>query len=377
MDSALPPTGLPPAVDAAPPAPKPRHTTAWMSAVYLGILTWAAAAGFPRLGALLFPDPRSDHRVHTTIALVAWAFALIGAIRLARRPAAGRRPAGFFFDLSRQFTKNRAAVIGLHLGLVLALFALVTPLIAPFDPDSISVGPLKDAPSLAHLFGTDRLGRDVFSRCLFGARISLSIGFVAVSISATVGTLVGASAGFFGGAIDRVLMWVTDLMMSLPRLVLLLAIVGVIPKGGGRDLPVLIVILGATGWMGVARIVRAQILSLREQDFVSAGRALGIPPLRLLVRHLVPNALAPVIVYASLALGGTILTEAGLSFLGLGVAPPTATWGSLVADGREDAINAPWVSVFPGLLIVCAVMAFNLLGDGLRDALDPKLRGRS
>ncbi|MEL6346135.1 MAG: ABC transporter permease [Myxococcota bacterium] len=278
--------------------------------------------------------------------------------------------------IARQFIKNRTGVFGLYLVLIMIYLALITPAIAPFDPDAIDVGPKLAGPSLAHLMGTDQFSRDMFSRVMYGARISLVIGFIAVSISATIGSSLGAIAGFFGGFIDRGIMWFTDLLLSLPRLVLLLAVIGFYRAAGAQSIFLIVVVLGLTGWMGVARIVRSQVLSLKEQDFIQAARALGFSDVRIIFRHLIPNALAPVIVYASLAIGSTILAEASLSFLGLGVPPPTATWGSIVNDGRDYLRTAWWITLFPGFMIVLAVMSFNLLGDGLRDALDPKLRGR-
>lgn len=277
----------------------------------------------------------------------------------------------------KQFTKNRTGVFGMYLVLVLVYLALITPAIAPFDPDQIDVGPKLAAPSFQHLMGTDQFSRDMFSRVMYGARISLVIGFIAVSISATIGSSLGAIAGFFGGTVDKAIMWFTDLLLSLPRLIMLLAVIGFYRAAGAQSIFLIVVVLGLTGWMGVARIVRSQVLSLKEQDFVQAARALGYSDARIIFRHLIPNALAPVIVYASLAIGSTILTEASLSFLGLGVPPPTATWGSVVNDGRDFLRSAWWITMFPGLMIVLAVMSFNLLGDGLRDALDPKLRGRN
>lgn len=341
------------------------------------ILVWAGVAGFPRLKPMLFPEMGTPE-LHPWVALVSW-FALLGALgsvawRYATRPPPQRRSQSQ--ELSRQFRRNRAAVGGLHCAIALMLLALLTPMIAPFDPISIDAGVKLGAPNAVHIMGTDNFGRDVFSRVLYGARISLSIGFVAVALSATLGTLVGAVAGYFGGAIDRALMWVVDLLISLPRLVLLLAIVGLFRQTGAAAIFLIVVILGLTGWMGVSRIVRSSVLSLKEQDFVQACRALGLPDRRIIFVHIVPNALAPVIVHASLAIGGTILTEAALSFLGLGVPPPTSTWGALIDEGRQFTRSAPWISVFPGLFIVAAVMSFNLIGDGLRDALDPRLRGR-
>lgn len=351
--------------------------------LYISLLIWSVVAGFGRLPELLFPAADAGgFQIHPWVALFSWIAIAAGCWHSAYRLY---KPAPFdpevdknsqWRELKKQFRRNRTGVFGLHFVNVLVFLSLLTPFISPFDPDAIDVGPSLIAPSWEHLMGTDEFGRDLFSRVMYGARISLSIGFIAVSISATLGTLIGSIAGYFGGKVDGGLMWVTDLLLSLPRLVLLLAIVGFFRSAGAQSIFLIVVILGLTGWMGVSRIVRSQILSLKEQDFVQACRALGLPNWRIIIVHLVPNALAPVIVHASLAIGATILTEAALSFLGLGVPPPTATWGAIVNDGREYMRSGAWITVFPGLMIVAAVMSFNLLGDGLRDALDPKLRGR-
>jgi peptide/nickel transport system permease protein len=262
---------------------------------------------------------------------------------------------------------------GLAVMIILYLVTLLTPLIAPFDPaaqgDIITSRYLP--PSSEHWLGTDKFGRDILSRTLYGARISLSIGFVAVGISMTLGTLIGAVSGYFGGWVDGVLMRFTDMMLAFPRLVLLIVVIAVFES---PSIWLVVVVLGLTGWMGTSRIVRGEVLSLREREFVQAARALGMGDLRIILKHVVPNTMAPVIVSATLGIGLTILTEASLSFLGLGVQPPTPSWGNMVADGRDALTEAWWIATFPGLAIVLTVVAFNLLGDGLRDALDPRLR---
>lgn len=270
------------------------------------------------------------------------------------------------------FSRNRTAVAGLILVVALYLVALVTPFIAPHDPieQYDLVGLRFVGPSQVFPLGTDQYARDVLSRVLYGARISLSIGFIAVGISATVGTLVGAIAGFLGGWIDGVIMRFVDMVMSFPRLILLIAIIAIFQA----SIFLIIVVLGLTLWPSTARLVRGEVLSLREREFVQAAEALGYSRRRIVVRHLVPNVLGPVIVAATLGIGNTIVLEAGLSFLGLGVQAPTPSWGTMVADGRAHLTDAWWLSTFPGLAIVFTVLSFNLVGDGLRDALDPRMR---
>ena len=277
------------------------------------------------------------------------------------------------WDLARRaFSRNRTAVAGSIIIVALYLLALLTPLLAPHDPtfqgDLVTerfVGISSD-----HPLGTDQFARDVFSRLLYGARISLLIGFVAVGISVTIGTLLGAVAGYVGGVVDGVIMRFVDMMVSFPQLILLITIVAVFQP----SIFVIIAVLGLTLWPSTARIVRGEVLSLREREFVQAAKALGYSNRRIILRHLIPNALAPVIVASTLGIGHTIVLEAGLSFLGLGVQPPTPSWGTMVADGRNVLLNAWWLSTFPGLAIVLTVLSFNLVGDGLRDALDPRLR---
>lgn len=270
----------------------------------------------------------------------------------------------------RAFLRHRPAVLGLVLMALLGATALLTPYLAPYDPDLQGdiVGGRFLPPSLAHPMGTDRFARDVFSRVLYGARVSLSIGFLAVLIAMTLGTMVGALAGYVKGWWDTVSMRLVDLMLSFPRLVLLIAVAGLFDP----SIALVTAILGLTGWMGTSRIVRGEVLSVREREFVQAARALGFRESRILFRHVLPNVVGPVIVAATLGIGNTILAEAALSFLSLGVQPPTASWGNMVASGRDVIVEAWWITAFPGLAIVFTVMSFNLVGDGLRDALDPR-----
>jgi peptide/nickel transport system permease protein len=250
--------------------------------------------------------------------------------------------------------------------------ALVTPLVAPYDPN-LQGNLLTErfvGLSPAHPLGTDQFARDVLSRLLYGARISLSIGFLAVAISVTIGTTLGAVAGYLGGLVDTAIMRFVDMVISFPRLVLLITIIALFEP----SIFLITAVLGLTLWPGTARIVRGEVLSLKEREFVQAAVALGYSRPRIIFRHLIPNALAPVIVAATLGIGNTIVLEAGLSFLGLGVQPPTPSWGTMVEAGRGQLLDAWWLSTFPGLAIVFTVLSFNLVGDGLRDALDPRLR---
>ena len=273
---------------------------------------------------------------------------------------------------ARHFRRNRLALAGLVVLALLYTVAILAPLIAPYDPiaqgDLTTTGYL--SPGSAHWLGTDQFGRDVLSRILYGARISLAIGFIAVAIAIVLGSLLGAIAGYIGGMVDAAIMRFTDMVMAFPRLVLLIMIIALFEP----SLTLIILVLGLTQWPGTARLVRGEVLSLREREFIQAARALGFGRRRIILRHLIPNVLAPVIVAATLGIGNTIVLEAGLSFLGMGVQPPTPSWGTLVADGRQNLIGAWWVATFPGLAIVITVLAFNLVGDGLRDALDPRLR---
>src|SRR6056297_672183 len=272
----------------------------------------------------------------------------------------------------RSFQRNHMAVVGAWVVVAAYLLAVMAPLLAPYDPSLQGdlVQMRLTGPSAAHPLGTDHFARDIFSRMLYGARVSLSIGFIAVAISATLGTLIGAVAGYLGGWVDSVLMRMVDVVISFPRLILLITIIAVFQP----SIFLIVVVLGLTQWPGTARLVRGEVLSLREREFVQAAEVLGFSRIRILARHLIPNALVPVIVAATLGIGNTIVLEAGLSFLGLGVQPPTPSWGTMVDAGRGNLLDAWWLSTFPGLAIVFTVLSFNLVGDGLRDALDPRLR---
>ncbi len=270
----------------------------------------------------------------------------------------------------RQFRRNELALIGGTVVLVLGLAALAAPVVAPYDPAAYDVKQILLPPSPTHWFGTDQIGRDVFSRMLFGARISMAVGFVSVGIAVVVGTFIGTVAAYYGGRVDELLMRFVDLMLNFPRLFLLLTLIALLRP----SIWVIMAVIGFTGWMGLSRLVRSEILSLKEREFVQSARALGAPDRRIMFRHILPNALVPVLVSATLGVAGAILAESGLSFLGLGVQPPTPSWGNILIDGKANIEIAWWLSIFPGMAILVTVLAYNLLGEGLRDALDPRLR---
>jgi len=254
--------------------------------------------------------------------------------------------------------------------MAMCLVAMLAPLLAPYDPAAIDdpVATRHLVPSAQHLFGTDEFGRDWFSRAVYGARVSLSVGILAVIVAVTFGTIYGSVAGYFGGFVDNALMRFVDVIMAFPTFFLMLMLVGVFEA----DLVVLVLILGLTSWTGTARFIRGEILSLKERDFIEAARAMGLPHRLVIFRHLIPNAMAPVLVSAALMVGGMIGAEAGLSFLGIGIRPPTPSWGNMVSQGQDALLVAWWVAMFPGLLLSITILSFNLLADGLRDALDPK-----
>ena len=270
----------------------------------------------------------------------------------------------------RALSKNRLALIGGAVVLVLALMAVAAPILAPHDPHKPDVKRILDPPSARHWLGTDQIGRDVLSRMLYGARVSLAVGFVSVGIATAIGIALGAAAGYHGGAVDAGVMRLVDLMLVFPRFFLLLAVLAFLKP----SIWTIMAVIGLTGWMGVARLVRAEFLALKEREFVVWSQSIGASALRIIWRHILPNAMAPVLVAMTLGIPAAILTESGLSFLGLGVRPPYATWGNILNEGKEVIELAWWLSVYPGVAILVTVLSYNLLGEGIRDALDPRLR---
>jgi peptide/nickel transport system permease protein len=269
-----------------------------------------------------------------------------------------------------RLTKNRFAVAGGAVVLFMLVISLAAPLIVPFSPNEINAWEVLNPPSLKHWLGTDDLGRDVLSRVIYGARISLLVGFVAAGIAVLIGTVVGLLAGFYGGWTDNLLMRVVDIMFCFPAFFLILAVITFLRP----SIWYIMIIIGLTGWMGVARMVRAETLSIREMDYIMAARCIGCSDMRVIFRHILPNAVAPALVAATLGIAGAILTESALSFLGIGVQPPTPSWGNILTSGKDYIEFAWWLSLFPGLAILVTVLAYNLLGEGVRDALDPRVK---
>jgi peptide/nickel transport system permease protein len=263
---------------------------------------------------------------------------------------------------------NPLALIGFIIIASVLLLALSAPLIAPYDPNAIDVKAILLGPSATNLMGTDGLGRDVFSRMLYGARISLMVGFVAVGIATAIGIVLGAIAGFYRGWVDTVIMRMVDVMLSIPTFFLILAVIAFLTPSIWN----IMIVIGLTSWMGVTRLVRAEFLSLRNREFVLAAQTLGAKDARLIFRHLLPNSLTPIIVSTILGIASAVLVESSLSFLGLGVQAPQASWGNILTDGKEYIQFAWWLSLFPGLAILITVLGYNLLGDGLRDAYNPR-----
>ncbi|WP_291441225.1 ABC transporter permease [Desulfovibrio sp.] len=266
--------------------------------------------------------------------------------------------------------RHAMLLIGLFIVLGMSLAALLAPAIAPHNPDALHLNNILEPPSSRFWLGTDRLGRDVFSRLLYGGRVSLWVGFVAVGISISIGTTLGLISGYFRRWVDEAIMRAVDIMLCFPSFFLILAVIAFLEP----DLTNIMIVIGLTSWMGVTRLVRAETLSLREREFVDAARLAGSSTRKILFYHILPNALAPVLITATLGVAGAILVESSLSFLGLGVQPPTASWGNMLMEGKAVIESAPWLSVYPGLAILVTVLGYNLLGESLRDIFDPRLR---
>jgi peptide/nickel transport system permease protein len=279
----------------------------------------------------------------------------------------------------RAFRRHRPAMVGLSIMIICALTSILAPYITPYDPEKIQLTRMLEPPSAEHIMGTDELGRDLLTRILYGGRVSLSIGIMAMGLAVIVGAAVGGLAGFYGGWVDNILMRFTDMMLAFPQLFVLIILALAL-----RDLPIealrgtafasifsIVLVIAVLAWMQVARLVRASFLSLKEKEFTEAARCLGVSNLRIMLRHLLPNALSPIIVAATFRVATSIITESGLSYLGFGVQPPTPTWGNMLKNAQEQMTRAPWTALFPGLMIFVTVIAINFIGDGLRDALDP------
>ncbi len=270
----------------------------------------------------------------------------------------------------KDLIENKLALFGIVIILILSALAILAPYIATHDPTAITIEDALAAPSAQHFFGTDMLGRDIFSRVVYASRVALSIGLVAVGIAALIGIFLGSIAAFYGGKCDNIIMRFADIMLCFPTFFLILSVIAVV----GPNIYNIMIVIGLTSWMGMARLIRAEILSLKKRDFILASKALGGSNLHIILKHLIPNSIPPVLVSFVFGVAGAILTEAGLSFLGLGVQPPDPSWGNIIMEGKAALGVGWWVILFPGLAILITVLAFNLLGEGLRDALNPKLK---
>lgn len=266
------------------------------------------------------------------------------------------------------FSKNMLLIAGASIVLFFIIVAVFAPLIATHNPAETNLQTIFLPPSAEHYFGTDEIGRDVFSRVVYGTRISLFVGFIAVGISLIIGIILGLASGYYGGIIDSIIMRFTDIMLSFPTFFLILAVIAFLKP----SLVNVMVVIGLTGWMGVARLVRAEVMSVKNREYITAAILQGLSHKRIMFKHILPNVLSPVFVTATLSIAGAILLESSLSFLGLGVQPPAASWGNILTDGQNNIITAWWLSLFPGLAIVFTALGYNLLGEGLRDVLDPK-----
>jgi peptide/nickel transport system permease protein len=280
---------------------------------------------------------------------------------------------GMLRRTARRFARHRLAIAGVVVIILLGLAAAAAPLLAPYDPLNVNPADRLQPPlSDHHLLGTDEIGRDVLSRLLYAGRISLVVGFAAMAVTIVLGSLVGVVSAYYGGTVDNILMRITDVFLSIPAIFLLLILASFIRP----SLVTITLIIGFTAWMPVARIVRSQFLSLKSLDFVTAARAMGASDARIMLRELLPNGMAPIIVAATLNVANAILMESYISFLGYGIQPPAASWGNMLNNAQDFLVRSPWLAMFPGLAITLSVLAFNFVGDGLRDALDPRQQVR-
>jgi len=278
---------------------------------------------------------------------------------------------GLLDEFWYRFSRNRLALAGSAVVLLLFIVSFLAPLLSPYDPGEINLKEVLAPPSQAHILGTDQLGRDVLTRMIWGSRISLKVGFVATGIAILIGTILGALSGYYRGMADSVIMRLVDIMLCFPTFFLILAVIAFLEPSIWN----IMVIIGLTGWMGITRLVRADFITLREREFVQAARVIGAGDMRIIFIHMLPNAMASILVAATLGIAGSILTESALSFLGIGVQPPTPSWGNMLTAGKDNIDIAWWLSLFPGLAILITVLGFNLLGEGIRDSMDPRLRG--
>jgi peptide/nickel transport system permease protein len=260
---------------------------------------------------------------------------------------------------------NKLTIFGICIVGFFIIIAIFAPILAPYNPGQIDIENILTAPSSSHIFGTDSLGRDLFSRMVYGARISLMVGFIAVGIASLIGIALGAIAGYYGKWVDAIIMRFIDIMLCFPTFFLILAVIALLEP----SIINIMVIIGATSWMGMARLMRAEILSLKERDFIYAERSIGASDLRIIIRHLIPNAMAPVLVSITLGIAGAILVESSLSFLGIGVQPPTPSWGNILSEGKAVMGAGWWMMLFPGMAIFITVLGYNLLGEGIREKL--------
>ena len=291
-----------------------------------------------------------------------------------------------WFMTLRQFLRHKMAVFGMIIMAVIILMVVFVDQIVPYDPETPDLNNMLSPPSLQHPFGTDELGRDMFTRTMHGGRVSLIVGVFAMLVAVTIGTLIGAIAGYFGGTVDNFLMRFTDFALAFPRIFVLILFAIIFMRPPFSDNPIIVftfgalykmpvarvvVVIGILGWMDVARLVRGSFLEIKNQEYVESARVLGAGTGRIMFRHILPNALGPIIVAASLGVADAIISESGLSFLGLGIQPPTATWGNMLKNALDQIFAAPWTAIIPGFMIFLTVLSINYIGDGLRDAFDP------